>query len=500
MEKGTHCNIRFIIVYVAFIFSSCGIDWYSLMYNGSEKVEKANHSIDKRVKSKISKVNGSPTYHSGGRLYESYIEDAIVPEGYKALVQPNCTSTLTAKTGNWNLQLNSQRVINNEVFLTYSIENQSDGLFFDSLISSKAVSVVVSKDSLLDCIIKNLRVIKQNVKTRQPVAMVFVLDLSGSMGQYRAELMQSELDSALGFKRPDDELFFVKYDDRVQCYSRSHHIDTLRKELRPNLGLGSFGGATALFDALHFSIDSLLNTKLIDKQIFIITDGCENSSQYVTNINDIIATARKYGININTIGFGSYVDEFLLKEISLMTGGRYRHFNQTEEFKYIFDHIYFALNNNYLVNFKPCLFGENLGLKTSFVLSGDTLGSATWIRSDLKIGDVVELNVLFDKDKSAIKSEFEADLLKFALFLKANPQIQVELGGHTDSDGDESYNVKLSERRAESIKNFLVNQGVASIRLSVVGNGSSQPKYPNISNENMQLNRRTEAKIVAFLN
>ncbi len=53
-----------------------------------------------------------------------------------------------------------------------------------------------------------------------------------------------------------------------------------------------------------------------------------------------------------------------------MTGGRYRHFNQTEEFKYIFDHIYFALNNRYLINFKPCLFGENLELTTSIVLNG----------------------------------------------------------------------------------------------------------------------------------
>jgi len=118
----------------------------------------------------------------------------------------------------------------------------------------------------------------------------------------------------------------------------------------------------------------------------------------------------------------------------------------------------------------------------------------------LKIGDVVELNVLFDKDKSAIKPEFEAELSKFPLFLKANPQIQVELGGHTDSEGDESYNIKLSERRAEAIKLFLVKQGVAPIRLSVVGYGSSQPKYPNNSIENMQLNRRTEAKIIAFLN
>ncbi len=81
--------------------------------------------------------------------------------------------------------------------------------------------------------------------------------------------MQSELDSALGYKRPDDELFFVKYDDRVQCYPKSRHIDTLRKELRPNLGLGNFGGSTALFDALHFSMDSLISSNLTDKQIFI---------------------------------------------------------------------------------------------------------------------------------------------------------------------------------------------------------------------------------------
>ena len=185
MEKVIKYRIRFILFFLIIILSSCGIDWYSLISKGSNtinnKVNKAGQSIDKRIKSKISKVNGSPIYQSGGRLYESYVEDALVPAGYESLIQPKCTSTLSAISGNWNLLLNNQRVINNEVFLTYSIENQTEGLFFDSLISSKAVTVVVSKDSLLDCIVKNLRIVKQNIKTRQPVSMVFVLDLSGSM-------------------------------------------------------------------------------------------------------------------------------------------------------------------------------------------------------------------------------------------------------------------------------------------------------------------------------
>ena len=106
------------------------------------------------------------------------------------------------------------------------------------------------------------------------------------------------------------------------------------------------------------------------------------------------------------------------------------------------------------------------------------------------------LNVLFDVDKSNIKSDYINDLKSFISFLKQYPTLQIELSGHTDSDGDDDHNQKLSKNRAESIKKYLVENGISEGRITTVGSGELYPKFPNDSSENKGLNRRIEAKVI----
>jgi len=76
--------------------------------------------------------------------------------------------------------------------------------------------------------------------------------------------------------------------------------------------------------------------------------------------------------------------------------------------------------------------------------------------------------------------------------LKDHPDIKLSVEGHTDSDGDDSFNQDLSERRAQAVVDQLVTLGIEGSRLSSVGWGERQPAGPNITSEGKAANRRVE--------
>ena len=80
--------------------------------------------------------------------------------------------------------------------------------------------------------------------------------------------------------------------------------------------------------------------------------------------------------------------------------------------------------------------------------------------------------------------------------MQENPTIRVEISGHTDNRGSDDYNQKLSQDRAEVVVNDLVTHGIDKTRLEFKGYGEAQPIAANNSEPNMQLNRRTELKII----
>lgn len=98
----------------------------------------------------------------------------------------------------------------------------------------------------------------------------------------------------------------------------------------------------------------------------------------------------------------------------------------------------------------------------------------------------------FDFDKAVLRPDHYAELNEVASVMKANPDLKVELDGHTCDRGPEKYNQKLSERRAKAVLDYLVNNGIDPQRLSWKGYGETQPAYPNTSEENRAKNRRVE--------
>ncbi|KAF1029889.1 MAG: Outer membrane porin F [Pseudomonas sp.] len=109
----------------------------------------------------------------------------------------------------------------------------------------------------------------------------------------------------------------------------------------------------------------------------------------------------------------------------------------------------------------------------------------------------VELDVKFDFDKSVVKPNSYGDVKNLADFMKQYPQTTTVVEGHTDSVGPDAYNQKLSQRRADAVKQVLVKDGIAPNRVSSVGYGKSRPVADNATEAGRAINRRVEASVEA---
>ena len=114
------------------------------------------------------------------------------------------------------------------------------------------------------------------------------------------------------------------------------------------------------------------------------------------------------------------------------------------------------------------------------------------VKEPEKVKLVMKDSVLFDFDSYQLKPEAKEMLRKIAKTLNQNPDTVILIVGYTDSTGKFDYNVKLSEKRAEAVKNELVLNGVDPSRILTFGCGPKHPIAPNDTPEGRALNRRVE--------
>jgi outer membrane protein OmpA-like peptidoglycan-associated protein len=111
-------------------------------------------------------------------------------------------------------------------------------------------------------------------------------------------------------------------------------------------------------------------------------------------------------------------------------------------------------------------------------------------------GGQTRLLVFFDFDKSELKQESVPDLRRAVQFLKSNPELTIEIGGHTDSVGTDEYNIGLSQDRADAVMRFLTGAGVSKERIKARGYGEAQPVADNGTEEGAANNRRVEMRVM----
>ncbi|TXC85276.1 OmpA family protein [Luteibaculum oceani] len=161
---------------------------------------------------------------------------------------------------------------------------------------------------------------------------------------------------------------------------------------------------------------------------------------------------------------------------------------------------------NYKVIYNKDNFLEDeMFISTALIYPNDTtdLGVVKLITTE--VGRAVKLeNIYYDFGKATLRESSKEVLAKLARQLKKYPYLVIEIGSHTDNIGSDKYNFDLSNRRSQSVVDFLISQGINKSMIVARGYGESMPKVPNTNpdgsdNEaNRQINRRTEFKVLEY--
>ena len=115
----------------------------------------------------------------------------------------------------------------------------------------------------------------------------------------------------------------------------------------------------------------------------------------------------------------------------------------------------------------------------------------------IKIDEVVVMkNIFFDTDKFDLKEESKIELGILITLLKNNPTLKIEISGHTDNVGEDKYNMTLSQNRAKSVYDYLIQNGINQNRLTYKGYGETKPIDVNTTEQGRANNRRTEFKVI----
>jgi outer membrane protein OmpA-like peptidoglycan-associated protein len=138
---------------------------------------------------------------------------------------------------------------------------------------------------------------------------------------------------------------------------------------------------------------------------------------------------------------------------------------------------------------------ENLNLD-SLVKAGHRIIHKDLYLAPIEIGQTVRLNnVFFDFDKFNLRDESFVELDRVVKMMSENPALEIEISAHTDSRGSDDYNLKLSDNRAKSVRDYILSKGIAANRVVSKGYGETKPVASNETDEGRQFNRRVEFTI-----
>ncbi len=131
------------------------------------------------------------------------------------------------------------------------------------------------------------------------------------------------------------------------------------------------------------------------------------------------------------------------------------------------------------------------------ILMSKTIKKATYEGKDIREGESLVINnILFDQGRADLRPESHTELNKIVAFMRENPDVEIELSGHTSAEGDAGFNRSLSYKRVKNCKEYIVSNGITTDRILAVGYGPDRPAAPNNTEAGRVQNRRVEMRIL----
>ncbi len=311
------------------------------------------------------------------------------------------------------------------------------------------------------------------------------------MGGY--DIFKSEYDSAkgewgepenLGFpiNTPDDDIYFVSTEDGKRGYYASVREDGQ--------------GYTDIYMVTILQEDSIGET-VAKKDVEAVDEEEPEDKELTTVETEETSDLQPVTINVAVMGDGSPVDATISMKSqsdnsvagkSRESEGKYKFTVTTPESKtyrlsveasgYVFQNLDIRV---------PASTNEAQEITRNVQLRKLRTGTRSVLR-----------NIYFDFNKASFKKESYDELNKLETMLASNAGMEIEISGHTDNIGSKTYNKKLSQLRANAVKEYLVNKGIDARRVKAVGYGEERPLASNDDEkEGRELNRRVEFKVLS---
>ncbi|RCW36852.1 OmpA family protein [Marinilabilia salmonicolor] len=362
----------------------------------------------------------------------------------------------------------------------------------------------------------------------RPQHLMMVLDYSGSM-EYSMPELEPLIHKLIKEKHPMDTIRFVKFDETITAVSPpSANPDSLLSYFNQK-GMEELSGYTALYAATDSAMNAM-HTNNPNQRIILFTDGYENASFiYKNHLNtsavEIIRRANEISLPIHVVSLGGYVNEQVLKYVADYTGAHYYQMNDVESVSEALREIFKTNLHYYTINYET---SNNYEREKTITLEYD--GKATGINYSTKnaakkpnlrkisqqdlppLPADVELllqkenlvpltgpqNMInFRFDKHHIREECTHDITQYLQVLQEEPETKAIIMGHTDMTGDPEYCITLSRKRAEAAAQKLIDAGIRSDRLFILGMGQKHPLWPDDSEPAKAAeNRRVEILFV----
>jgi outer membrane protein OmpA-like peptidoglycan-associated protein len=394
------------------------------------------------------------------------------------------------------------RITATKGYVSFKVGDLGYQRYLNDIKKENIEKLTLRRPDSVECIVKKWVLLpKREVKRHYS----FVLDHSGSMGDYRASELQESVFEAVQANSQRDPKALTTYsiqkfdgEGNIRHLITSSEVNRLKQVLVPPIGLAGFGRSTAIKDALYEAIQKLSQDSSSDSKIIILfTDGETNTDQISLDLSEVIRLAIDNNINVIPVGFGEYVNEEYLKTIAYYAGGEFYQIYHEDEFATLFDNMLQDIGLNYELEFSPCMFGEEVEIELSFKGLDTPLKATTFFSTPAREGYTIDLDILFKEASAEIDQAADLEELEqLLLLMQAKTDIRIVVEGHTDKVGTEKYNLDLSLRRANAVKEYLVKKGIDSSRIETKGYGWSTPAYPYQGTEKENpLNRRIEVKI-----